>query len=213
MKEEKQTYEQILGDNIKYIYAVANSLGFNNDDLIWDDLIQIGRIELYRSWQVWNPTLNSGTFMKFAGYNIRHQMKTHLSNNLRTIRIPYSILQQELKKEYSERDYHYKMASTDRKINEKGSSITTIGDTLIDIIEVEEVDSDDKEILYKAISMLKPKYRRIIEMYYGINQINEEGHSLTAIGKRYGETKENIRTTKVRAEKELKKIIEEINKQ
>ena len=197
----KETFEKILAANINYIKKVADSLGYTDDE----DLIQIGRISLYQSYHNYNPEL-SDNFMKYAGMNVRCAMMHYLSYNSRTIRIPYSQLQTELKLEKQARNYNFKMLSTDKTVYK--DSDKTLGDTLVDVEDDEAgVDEDQKEALYDAIKQLKPKHRKLIEMRYGINQPLEKEHTLVEIGALYGDSKENIRQTMLRAEKQLKEIL------
>ena len=195
-----ETFEEILATNFNYIKTVAASLGFEGNE----DLIQVGRIALWNCYNNFNPEFGT-TLMQYAGHNIRNQMKTYLTNNLRTIRIPQNQLRNELSKGVEEREFNYYMLSTDKAIND--DSNITLGDTLTDKA-VLSIDEDEKKIIYNAISKLKPKYREIIQMRYGINQPMDKENTLSEIGNFYGESKENIRLTLLRAERKLKELLQ-----
>jgi RNA polymerase primary sigma factor len=95
--------------------------------------------------------------------------------------------------------------SLNKKINEEG-------DELLEVISDDMFDDPDSDILNteliknelnKTLEILDDRERRIIELYFGINQ-ECEAMTLEAIGEEYDLTKERVRQIKEKAIRKLR---------
>lgn len=192
----EQSFEQILKENMNYIKFIAHDMGYNNDE----ELIQIGRISLFDSYNKFDPSYNI-EFSKYAGVNIRNAMKTYLSSFSRTIYLPKNIINDELKKEYEDREFDFHIISTDKKVGIDEDM--SLGDILFEP-EREESNYSEWELLRlkNAMKKLSKKEREVIQLRF------DEELSLLETGQRMdGYTKERIRQIQNNAINKLKSAL------
>lgn len=169
-------YNQLLKKYKRYIETIANSYS-NKDYEIAKDLEQIGRIKLFEIMD--NIDEDKGEEVIYVTTMIKFAMKTYLTNNLRTIRIPSQIQHNTKHKQDTQK---WSTLSLDFVVNEDQNT------RLIDLIVVEDEDSslDDDEYtrlqaFRDAIDGLKAKWKYIVLNYYGLNE-NETPMTLEEIG-------------------------------
>jgi RNA polymerase primary sigma factor len=191
----EQTFEQILQENIKYIKFIASDMGYDRNE----DLIQIGRISLFDSYNKFDPSFNV-PFSKYAGVNIRNAMKSYLSSFSRTIYLPRNIVEQELKKEPEDREFNFKIISTENKMYDEESE--TIENILFEP-EKEESNYSEWEImkLNNEIKKLSKKEREIIKL-----RIDDE-MSFQKIGQKFNLSKQRIEQIQKNAINKIKNIL------
>ena len=136
-----------------------------------------------------------------------------LNDNSRTIRLPVNVVQDMQKEkrenEKTNKDLSDKFANLPRMIH-LDMHINEDGDTLIDIIKNENVDSPDevfstqdilKEKMMGIMSVLDERERAIVEDYYGITGTPR---TLEDIGSDFSLTKERVRQIKEKALRKLR---------
>ncbi len=119
-------------------------------------------------------------FISYAVWWIKQSILQSLNENSRTIRLPVNVVQdmQKEKKENEKtnKDLSEKFATLPRMID-LDMHINEDGDTLIDIIKNDNVESPDeifstkdllKEKMVKIMGVLDNRERVIVEDYYGI---------------------------------------------
>lgn len=177
----KETFEEILKANIKYINYTAHSMKVRDEDLIVD-LIQEGKISLWNSYQTYDGSKNIG-FMNYAGKRIRWDMIRYLQANGKTIYIPKSVLENPDKIHIVN---NTRTTPIDTPINEYGG-------TLSDLIPESDLDLQIDTSLLKSIliaSIKKTRDREILELKYGIDTYKPLTYE--QIGLIYGFSRQHI---------------------
>jgi len=152
-------------------------------------------------------------FISYAVWWIKQSILQSLNENSRTIRLPVNVVQdmQKEKKqnEKTNKDLSDKFATLPRMID-LDMHINEDGDTLIDIIKNDNVESPDeifstkdllKEKMMKIMSVLDERERVIVEDYYGITGTPR---TLEDIGSDFSLTKERVRQIKEKALRKLR---------
>jgi RNA polymerase sigma factor (sigma-70 family) len=152
----KTTFEENYSTYRLLIYKVANSFNIE-DNYHKQELHQCGRIGLHLAISTWNE--DKGPFIPWLKIYLKKEMVEYINANLRTIRIPCHQL---YKHENFNPDNPTDIPTISMSLPLNNDSNETIADTIKDIQE--EYTETDTSQLRKAISMLKPKYRVIMEM-------------------------------------------------
>jgi RNA polymerase primary sigma factor len=152
-------------------------------------------------------------FISYAVWWIKQSILQSLNDNSRTIRLPVNVVQ-DMQKEKRENE------KTNKELSDKFASLPQMvdldmhinedGDTLIDIIKNENVESPDKVFDTKDIlkqkmmdimSVLDEREKIIVEDYYGITGTPR---TLEDIGSDFNLTKERVRQIKEKALRKLR---------
>ena len=152
--------DKLIKANTYYIYKFVSKLPID-DTSIKQDLVQEGRIGIYKASQTFNP--EDGTpFIAYARNYIKKEIFRYLEKYQNTIKIPSRI--------FWDSDNHIKTISTAIQLNDDTSS--TVEDLLEDKVEDNEID-DNQYFKNKAILMrfneLKPQQRYIVSNYLGLD--------------------------------------------
>ena len=165
-------------------------LSFNIDSTHREDLIQQGRIGLYKAMNTYKEGAGS-TFTSWVWTYMRKEMIEYINLNIRIIRLPVNqIYNKEI--EYQPTDY----------INSLDDTYIDSGDPLYSTIayDDEEYEETDTTPLKKAISQLKPQWSTIMSMV-------AEGKDGQEIAKYLGISRQAVFQQKELAMKKLKEII------
>ena len=176
------------------------------------DLIAEGNFGLMKAIKNFDWT-KKNRFISYAVWWIKQSILQSLNDNSRTIRLPVNVVQDMQKEkrenEKTNKDLSDKFANLPRMID-LDMHINEDGDTLIDIIKNENVDSPDevfstqdilKEKMMGIMSVLDDRERAIVEDYYGITGTPR---TLEDIGTDFSLTKERVRQIKEKALRKLR---------
>jgi RNA polymerase primary sigma factor len=152
-------------------------------------------------------------FISYGVWWIKQSILQTLNDNSRTIRLPVNVVQ-EMQKEKREnektnKELSSKFATLPRMID-LDMHINEDGDTLIDVIKNENVESPDeifntkdvlKQKMMDIMSVLDEREKVIVEDYYGITGTPR---TLEDIGSDFSLTKERVRQIKEKALRKLR---------
>lgn len=149
---ENNKAKEIIKEYDRYILKVANNF---NQSLYTEDLIQVGRLEAINAYQ---RLIDGKDPKSYITTCIKLKMKSYLTTNARTIRIPAHMV--------------FKMDSI--PVDSLDTEFNENGELLYNNIasEVSEVQNEYKG-LRNALNTLKPKWRTIIEMYFDLGDTNK----------------------------------------
>jgi len=186
-----KTIEETIKDYERYILKVATSL---NQDEYKDDLIQEGRIAIVDAYANYNESM--GEFHPYCLVYIKGRMKTFLSKNARTVRIPMTHFNNG---PYSNKKYLEYQKVSFIVTDEEGNQVER---DFID--EVEDNELDDQEYikslrLTNALSNLKELHQDLLTMRY------VEGLTYKEIADELGITKQGVMQLVATAIKKIKK--------
>ena len=209
-REKELIQKEMLEGNLRFVITVAKQ--YQNQGIDLADLIAEGNFGLMKAIKNFDWNKNN-RFISYAVWWIKQSILQSLNENSRTIRLPVNVVQdmQKEKKqnEKSNKELSDKFASLPRMID-LDMHINEDGDTLIDIIKNENVDSPDevfstKDILKQKMAdimnVLDERERIIIEDYYGLTGTPR---TLEDIGSDFGLTKERVRQLKVKSLRKLR---------
>jgi RNA polymerase sporulation-specific sigma factor len=165
-------------------------LSFNIDSTHREDLIQQGRIGLYKAMNTYKEGAGS-TFTSWVWTYMRKEMIEYINLNIRIIRLPVNQIYNK-EREYQPTDY----------INSLDDTYIDSGDPLYSTIayDDEEYEETDTTPLKKAISQLKPQWSTIMSMV-------AEGKDGQEIAKYLGISRQAVFQQKELAMKKLKEIM------
>lgn len=187
------TTEQLIKSYERYLLKCATSF---NQDKYKDDLIQEGRIAIADAYEKYDESM--GKLHPYLISYINGRMKTFLSKNARTIRIPMTHFNNG---PYSNKDFFEMKKVSMIVTNEEGNQVERDFED-----DFEDETPDDQEYfkslrLTNSINKLKPLYKELITMRY------IEDMTYQAIGKKLEITKEGARQLVQAAMNKLKKIM------
>jgi RNA polymerase primary sigma factor len=152
-------------------------------------------------------------FISYAVWWIKQSILQSLNEHSRTIRLPVNVVQ-DMQREKKENEKTNKELSdkfaTLPKMIDLDMHINEDGDTLIDIIKNENVESPDaifstkdllKDKMMNIMGVLDERERVIVEDYYGITGTPR---TLEDIGSDFSLTKERVRQIKEKALRKLR---------
>ena len=209
-REREQIQKEMLEGNLRFVITVAKQ--YQNQGVDLSDLIAEGNFGLMKAIKNFDWTKNN-RFISYAVWWIKQSILQSLNENSRTIRLPVNVVQ-DMQKEKKENE------KTNKELSDKFASLPRMidldmhinedGDTLIDIIKNDNVESPDeifstkdllKEKMMKIMGVLDNRERVIVEDYYGITGTPR---TLEDIGSDFSLTKERVRQIKEKALRKLR---------
>ncbi len=209
-REKEAIHKEMLEGNLRFVITVAKQ--YQNQGIDLSDLIAEGNFGLMKAIKNFDWSKNN-RFISYAVWWIKQSILQCLNENSRTIRLPVNVVQDMQKEkrenEKTNKDLSDKFATLPKMID-LDMHINEDGDTLIDVIKNENVDSPDsvfstkdllKEKLNSIMSVLDERERVIVEDYYGITGTPR---TLEDIGNDFSLTKERVRQIKEKALRKLR---------
>ena len=209
-REQDAIHKEMLEGNLRFVITVAKQ--YQNQGIDLSDLIAEGNYGLMKAIKNFDWTKNN-RFISYGVWWIKQSILQTLNDNSRTIRLPVNVVQ-EMQKEKREnektsKELSSKFATLPRMID-LDMHINEDGDTLIDVIKNENVESPDeifntkdvlKQKMMDIMSVLDEREKVIVEDYYGITGTPR---TLEDIGSDFSLTKERVRQIKEKALRKLR---------
>ena len=160
---------KLVSANLKYVVTLANK--FIGMGLPIDDLIQEGNLGLIEAAQRYKPSADT-KFLTYAKFWIRKRLNLALCEHGRTVRLPvnqeYQIYKEKMKGETANRSN----VRIDNAIGNDNAG--KIGDLILHVgFNDPFALQEQSQTLSILIGTLKPLERRIVELFYGLNDNDE----------------------------------------
>ncbi len=209
-REKELVHKELLEGNLRFVITVAKQ--YQNQGVDLSDLIAEGNFGLMKAIKNFDWSKNN-RFISYAVWWIKQSILQSLNDNSRTIRLPVNVIQEMQKEKKANEKTHNDLSdkfATLPKIIDLDMHINEDGDTLVDIIKNENVDSPDeifstkdalKQKMINIMSVLDKRERAIVEDYYGITGTPR---TLEDIGTDFSLTKERVRQIKEKALRKLR---------
>jgi RNA polymerase primary sigma factor len=209
-REKELVHKELLEGNLRFVITVAKQ--YQNQGVDLSDLIAEGNFGLMKAIKNFDWSKNN-RFISYAVWWIKQSILQSLNDNSRTIRLPVNVIQEMQKEKKANEKTHNDLSdkfATLPKIIDLDMHINEDGDTLVDIIKNENVESPDeifstkdalKQKMINIMSVLDERERAIVEDYYGITGTPR---TLEDIGTDFSLTKERVRQIKEKALRKLR---------
>lgn len=173
---DESAVHELVTHNLKIVVTIANR--HIGQGLSIDDLIQEGNIGLYEAAHRFRPN-GTARFINYAQLWVRKRINEAVAQTGRLVRLPHNQEYQIYKDKRSGKDVeNRKVVNLDAQVNEDGD--TRIGDLILGCApEIENLFdiTYNKSRVEAALSILKPRDRKVIEAYFGIDMEEELGTS------------------------------------
>ena len=209
-REKNAIQKEMLEGNLRFVITVAKQ--YQNQGVDLSDLIAEGNYGLMKAIKNFDWS-KKNRFISYAVWWIKQSILQSLNDNSRTIRLPVNVVQDMQKEkrenEKTNKELSSKFASLPRMVD-LDMHINEDGDTLIDIIKNDNVESPDevfntkdilKQKMMEIMGVLDERERIIIEDYYGITGTPR---TLEDIGSDFSLTKERVRQINEKALRKLR---------
>jgi RNA polymerase primary sigma factor len=216
--------DKLINSNLKFVITCAKQYSGQGVSLM--DLIQAGNLGLTEAVERFDPD-RGYKFLSFAVWYIRREMIKAIYNTGRTIRYPVTYITKitKVKKAYDEFLTKNQREPTDEELIEltnltqKQYNSTIIdksycqsletpinegNSTLEDLLTQDESSFSDTftvDTINRALNVLNPKERKVVEEYYGLNGVPER--TIKEIAKEMGLGDERIRQLRKNSIKKL----------
>ncbi len=236
-KTSAEARDRMIRSNLRLVISIAKR--YTNMGLTFSDLVEEGNIGLMRAVEKFNPK-RGYRFSTYASWWIKQGIMRALSNQGKTIRIPVYIydmisrwrkvrdgLMQKLNRVPTRKEIAKIMEVPVEKVKEIENIAGRPGSLnapvsidssveLIDLIEDDSAHSPEQKMgevlkgerVHEILKTLDERERKILILRFGLE--GEEPHTLEAVAKKFGITRERIRQLEVVA---LKKIRERFHEE
>ena len=207
---DQRAMNKLVESNLRFVLSIAKDYSWSGIPL--EELSSEGNIGLIKAVSKFDET-KGVKFISYAVWWIKQSILQSLNENSRTIRLPVNVVQdmhkEKKENEKTNKDLSEKFATLPRMID-LDMHINEDGDTLIDIIKNDNVESPDeifstkdllKEKMMNIMGVLDNRERAIVEDYYGITGTPR---TLEDIGSDFSLTKERVRQIKEKALRKLR---------
>jgi RNA polymerase primary sigma factor len=221
---DPKAVDALVSANLKFVVSIAKD--YQGQGLLFSDLISEGNYGLIKAAKKFDYT-KGFKFISYAVYWIRQSIIESLNFNARTIRLPVNVIIKEtLNKKRIERfesinkrypingemidgeEYEELVLPICTSINNFiGEDNDEALEYLLDSSIEEDLSKIDNtklaKVLEKTLSLLQPRERDMIEMYYGLNSYPET-MDLEDIGEKFNLSKERVRQINASTIKKLR---------
>jgi RNA polymerase primary sigma factor len=218
-KGDEIAKEHLIKANLRFVISVAKE--YQGQGVPLSDLINEGNYGLTKAAERFDHT-KGFRFISYAVWWVKQSILQCLNETSRTVRLPVNItnemskvkkeiqkIEQEMGRDVTPNDIDMSVLnqptcnSLNTPINEEGDEVMDLIADDTYVLPGEDIYGDDvlKSEMDKTLGVLKPRERKIIEMYFGLDG---QPMTLEQIGSEYGLTKERIRQIKEKALRELK---------
>ncbi|MAE70293.1 MAG: RNA polymerase subunit sigma [Gemmatimonadetes bacterium] len=229
-KGDNEARNRLVSSHLRFVVQVAKRYQYQGLSL--HDLIQEGNLGLIRATERFDPE-RGFRFLSYASWWVRQSIVQALMDHGRTVRLPAYKVKRIRKARKAEARLSSKLGrpaeedevatelglptkalSEDRRQSQGPLSLDADifvepGTSFLDVL-ADDPDSRPDRIyrkrhrsnrLHEALATLPERHRRVLELYFGLN--GEDPHTLDAVGKMHGFTRENARQIKSRALRSL----------
>lgn len=198
----------IIRCNLRFLKSFSNKYA-RDWDADSNDLYSEGKLAMFEALEEFDLD-KKVKFISYAVWHIRRAFNI-VAKQKNIIR--HNITKktaEEMKLSEHDNPLNFKFESTDKPVGESDSM--TLGDLLYDSDDNAEDSLDTssgEDLLREALSLLEPRRKRVLELYYGVNCGTP--HRLEDISTIICVSKERVRQIKDAALKDLKKALFKIN--
>lgn len=206
-----ELFEYFLNRNITLIYSFMNKYLIKFPESEREDILQHCKIEMWNAMNTYVTDFNTNFTTYYYYYALKGLSQYLRTANVSGIQLPAYLLTKKNREKYADVIEMSHVSSLNNVVLSDDFTTTELIDFVNnpDDVNIDEyIESiENKAGLSKALEILKPKEKSIVQYYFGFN--GNERLTLSEIGKKYGVTRECIRQTLTRAVRKLRKHIHE----
>jgi RNA polymerase primary sigma factor len=222
---DQAALERLTKANLRFVVSVAKQ--YQNQGLTLGDLINEGNLGLIKAAGRFDET-KGFKFISYAVWWIRQSILTAVAEQSRIVRLPLnqigslnkirnssSKLEQQFERpptpeeladdlETTVEKISDSMANSGRHISVDAPFITGEENTLLDVLQNSEADTDSELMIdsltqevKRCLGILAEREKQVLVLFFGLN--NVAAHSLEEIGEKYQLTRERVRQIKDKA--------------